>query len=452
MLVALDEALECILVAAPRATYEESVRIFHVMKILLWHGYLLGGTGSNVYTRALARAWARAGHEVVVFCQEPHPDRYDLGGATVVRPELEGPLPVFVLDRYEGVEPAFLQDLTWEQRRDFVERNAAAVREHLPADFLLTNHVLLGAPVGVAAGMPFSVKAHGSELEFSIRGNTELSRWARESLDRAETVFAGSEHIRGVLEEVVGPHEYLERVKVVPPGVDIEELVPSGRESAFRALVAEARRDPPNPGCEGERLPDPGNADRLEAFLVADEPTVVYVGKLSDEKGVHLLLEALRAVEARAVLVGFGPARSELEALVSDCRVLFTGPLEHRHLKHLWALADVSVTPSVFPEAFGMVAAEAAACGSPPLVARHSGLAEIAAGIEAEYEPEYRHLTSFQPGDAADLAAKLRAILALAPEERHRLGEAARRAVVRRWSWERVAALLLSRGWETPSA
>ena len=36
------------------------------MKILLWHGYLLGGTGSNVYTRALAREWARAGHDVTV--------------------------------------------------------------------------------------------------------------------------------------------------------------------------------------------------------------------------------------------------------------------------------------------------------------------------------------------------------------------------------------------------
>ena len=39
------------------------------MKILLWHGYLLGGTGSNVYTRALAREWRRAGHEVVVLSQ-----------------------------------------------------------------------------------------------------------------------------------------------------------------------------------------------------------------------------------------------------------------------------------------------------------------------------------------------------------------------------------------------
>ena len=69
------------------------------MRILLWHGYLLSGTGSNVYTQALAKAWSLAGHEVTAFCQEREPERFDLGGAEVVRPELPGrQLPVFVLD------------------------------------------------------------------------------------------------------------------------------------------------------------------------------------------------------------------------------------------------------------------------------------------------------------------------------------------------------------------
>ena len=86
------------------------------MRILLWHGYLLEGTGSNVYTRALAREWSVAGHDVVVLCQERHPERFDLGGAEVVRPEIGGILPVFVVDRYEGLEPRKLQDLT---RDDF---------------------------------------------------------------------------------------------------------------------------------------------------------------------------------------------------------------------------------------------------------------------------------------------------------------------------------------------
>jgi glycosyltransferase involved in cell wall biosynthesis len=407
------------------------------MKVLIWHGYLLGGTGSNVYTRALARAWSRLGHEVVVFCQESHPEEYDLGGAKVVRPQLDGPLPVFVLDRYEDMEARYLQDLSRDEREHFVEQNAAALREHLPADFLFVNHVLLGAPVGAAGGMPFTVKAHGSELEFSMRGNAELCSWARESLVGATEVLAGSEHIRKVLEEVVG---WTERVRVVPPGVDIDELRPEPRKEALAALLEEARRDP---APASEREPDAGNAERLADFLAGDEHTVVYVGKLSEEKGVHLLLDALEHVDARAVVVGFGPARDELERAAGE-RVLFTGALEHRHLRHLWPLADVSVTPSVFPEAFGMVAAEAAACGSPPLVARHSGLAEVAEGLEDAYPEDLRSLASFTPGDVADLVAKLEAILALPHADWARLSSAARAAAVERWSWETIAALILS--------
>ena len=85
---------------------------------------------------------------------------------------------------------------------------------------------------------------------------------------------------------------------------------------------------------------------------------------------------------------------------------LFTGALEHRHLVHLLPLADVAVVPSIFPEAFGMVAAEAASAGTPPLVARHSGLQEIAEGLEAGYPPEHRDLTSFASGDVTDLTDK----------------------------------------------
>src|SRR5438067_1438569 len=277
------------------------------MRIVLWHGYLLGGTGSNVYTRALARAWGRLGHEVVLVCQERNPGAYDLGGARVVRPELPDKLlPVFVLDR----------------------------------------------------------------------------------------------------------------------------------------LLDEARRDAPSPGGAEERFPDEGNAERLAAWFESDEPTVLYFGKLLYNKGVHVLFEALRETGARAVIVGFGDYRAELERTAPP-RTLFTGPLEHRHLLHLIPLCEVTVVPSIFPEAFGMVAAEAAAAGSLPLVARHSGLAEVAAGLEAEYPPDQRDLASFETGKVEDLTAKLARLLALTNEERETLRPAARRAVVERWSWESVSARLL---------
>jgi glycosyltransferase involved in cell wall biosynthesis len=310
----------------------------------------------------------------------------------------------------------------------------------LPTDLVFVNHVLLGGPVGESSGAPFRVKAHGSELEYSMRGRPELERWGRETLASAEATFVGSEHIRGVLEEVVG---HVDRVHTVPPGVDVEEFTLQNRKAALADLLAEAEADPPNPGRRDERLPDEGNAERFRAFLSGDESTVVYFGKLIEQKGVQLLLAAMRHVDARLVVVGFGPYRPVLEAQAS-ARTLFTGPLEHRHLVHLLPLADVTVVPSVFPEAFGMVAAEAAAAGSPPLVARHSGLAEVAAGLEQGYPERLRHLASFEPGDVDDLARKLVELVALPPVEREALGTAARRVVVERWSWGSVAARLLA--------
>ncbi len=407
------------------------------VRILLWHGYLLGGTGSNVYTRALAREWSNAGHDVTIVCQERHHERYDIGSARVVVPELpNGVLPVFVLDRYEGLDAQLLQDVDPFDRERYVEANAAALRALAPADLVFANHVLLGGAVGRESGLRYVVKAHGSELEYSMRGRLDLERWGAESLAGAGAVFVGSAHIRAVLEEVVG---HVDRVHEVPPGVDVDEFTPEDRLRAFAGLVAAAEDDPQD---GDERHPDPGNAARFEERFARDVPTVVYVGKLIENKGVQVLFEALRGLDVRAVVVGFGDYRAHLESIAPP-GTLFTGALEHRHLVHLLPLCDVAVVPSIFPEAFGMVAAEAAAAGLPPVVADHSGLAEIAAGVAAEYPPGLAHLASFPTGDADALRDRLRQLFALPAAERRALGLAARRAVDERWSWKRVATRLL---------
>src|SRR5581483_10849103 len=283
-------------------------------------------------------------------------------------------------------------------------RNAGALGAYLPADLVFANHVLMGGAVAAATGARYSVKAHGSELEYSMRGNAELEASGARALAGAAAVFVGSAHIRAVLEEVVA--------------------------------------DPPNPANRQERLPDEGNERRFAEFFAEEGPVVLYFGKLLYNKGVHVLLEALHGVRARTLVVGFGDYRRELERIAPQ-GTLFTGPLEHRHLVHLIPLTDVVVVPSIFPEAFGMVAAEAAAAGCPPLVARHSGLEEIAAGLEEAYPAELRHLASFRTGDSLDLADKLHELLALPPARRRELGEAARGVAVDRWSWAGVAERLL---------
>jgi glycosyltransferase involved in cell wall biosynthesis len=384
----------------------------------------------------------------VVLSQDPDPAAHDLGGATTVRPQLPGRLPVFVLDRYAGLAPALLPEMGRAELDEFVAAQVEAIHAAGPADLLITNHVLLGGPVGAASGLPYLVKVHGSELEYAMRGNPGLCRWARETLDPAVGILVGSEHIGRVVTELVGLGP--ERLTVATPGVDVEQMCPQDRSTALSALLAQARRDPANPG--DERLPDPGNATRLQHFLADPaRPTVVYVGKLSEQKGVHLLLEALAGLDARTVVVGFGPARADLEQQATRLGVpaLFPGPLQHRHLRHLWALADVSVVPSVFPEAFGMVAAEAAATGCPPLVARHSGLAEVATGLEG-FLPQHLHVVSFTRGDVADLRRGLDRILSLSEADRTELSAGCRAAVESLWSWDSVAHQILHTAMDGP--
>src|SRR3954466_10104346 len=181
-------------------------------------------------------------------------------------------------------------------RESYVARNAGALSAHLPADVVFANHVLMGGAVAAGTGARFVVKAHGSELEYSMRGNAELEAWGARSLAGAAATFVGSAHIREVLEEVVG---HVDRVHEVPPGVDVDEFRPERRDRALAALLEQARLAPANAGNAYERLPDDGNAERLASFLAGDEPTVVYFGKLIEQKGVHLLLEALPGLAPR---------------------------------------------------------------------------------------------------------------------------------------------------------
>ena len=379
------------------------------MKILLWHGYLLGGTGSNVYTRALAREWSRAGHDVTVFSQESHPERHDIGGAGAVRPDVGGLLPVFVRDRYEGYEVKLVQECTRAELDRWVEANAAALRDTCRP---ISSSATTSSSAARSARRPAPASPSRRTAPSSSTPCVTMPRsqpGAGRRSPRADAVFVGSATSGEVLEEVVG---HVENVHEVPPGVDIDEWRPRPRAEALAGFWQKRVATPRTPATRASACRTRTTPSGSPRFLAGDEPTIVYFGKLLYNKGVHVLLEALHDVDARAVLVGFGDYRAELERTAGR-RVLFTGPLEHRHLVHLLALADVTVVPSIFPEAFGMVAAEAAAAGSPPLVARHSGLAEIADGLEAGVSAAPRAPRRLRDGRREELAEKLNELLAL---------------------------------------
>jgi glycosyltransferase involved in cell wall biosynthesis len=410
------------------------------MNLVLWHGYLLSGTGSNIYTQHVARAWGRLGHDVRVLCQEPHPQRFDLGpNVRLIRPQIGPLLPVFVLDRYEGVTARRVAEMSEAELRFYLDANEDALAQTLrdqPADLVLANHAIMGGPVAQrgcrGSETPYAIKLHGSELEYAIRGDARLAALAAEPLEQAVAVYAGSQHILDVARQLLGARDYLRRAAIVPPGVDVDDFRP---ERGSRSRLAELLRND-RPDAHPERHPDPDAADRLEQV----GPFLLYFGKLLRQKGVHLLLEAWRQLapaypEMWLVVVGFGSDRAWLESLAGE-RVVFTGAMDHAQLHALVPLAELVVVPSVLPEAFGMVAAEAASCGVMTVVSDHSGLAEVAAGLGDAAR-------TFD-GGADRLAAAIAELLALTPEQRRAAGGRGRARVLERWSWERIAQRLLA--------
>jgi glycosyltransferase involved in cell wall biosynthesis len=501
------------------------------MRILLWHGWLLSGTGSNIYAARTAEVYREQGHHVVLLCQDPHPERAGFvdewgtvgatgvselrptgavpgpGRVTLLRPEIGDLLPVFVLDEYEGFVVKRFLDLTEDELGQYLERNVraleAAVRWHHP-EVVVAGHAVPGAVVAARALGPggFVAKVHGSDIEYCIRHQERYLRLAREGIELAASVTGGSDDVLSRTVELIPGAAG--RLRLVPPGVDVDRFRPRPRREALEQVAVLLESDPDTSrgrpdemddkvagslaardaggldilsATYDQRAPDPGAAARLRALAAYEGPLVGYLGKLIPQKGVERLIEALAVLpaEVRGLVVGFGTHREWLAALVEALnrsdgevvewlrsrlgleldesevagaaglggRIAFTGRLDHRYAPLAVAAMDVMVVPSILAEAFGMVAAEAAAAGTLPLVARHSSLAEVADALEeAVGRPG---LLSFEAGEGATrrVATSLRRILELDPGERSELGEAVSRFVASEWTWERTAEGLL---------
>ena len=157
---------------------------------------------------------------------------------------------------------------------------------------------------------------------------------------------------------------------------------------------------------------------------IAATPAIAYAGRLTEEKGVDVLVRAVAAggpalASARLLIVGDGPHRAAIESLVRTCsladRTTFTGHLcrdeAHTVLEQAW----VQVVPSLWPEPFGLVAAEAMMRGTAVIVSDAGALPEVV-GTGGIVVPA---------GDVAALAAAL-VEFAVDRDRAHSLGKAGR--------------------------
>jgi glycosyltransferase involved in cell wall biosynthesis len=475
------------------------------VRVLIFHGYLLRGTGSNVYNAQLAAALARLGHEVHLVCQERDPP--PLPGVEIHVPDIGRVLPVYVADRYDGFEAKPFPDLSDAELEHYLSANVAAVREvaaRAKPDVALANHLVMGPAIlarALGEDVPYAVTIHGSALEYTVKPHPErFLPYAREGLAGARGVLVGSRHTAESLWAALEDPSLPARTRLGPPGVDVAEFAPHEGASLV-PLVARLRA---RGGRQDEGLAafdDLAAATALERVSAPEDRVVAFVGKLIVSKGIDLLLAAWplvleRVPEARLVVVGFGGYREATEELIAALaagdlarvrdlarrgreaeggealplrmleafvdtleaddgarerylaaaapmaeRVVLTGRLEHSELAELLPACEALVVPSTFPEAFGMVAAEAAASGVLPVSADHSGLAEVSGALAAQAPPEARAWLSFPLSDRAveDLAQRVTGWLEAPTDLRRRTSRSLVETVHERWSWAGVA-------------
>ncbi|PTN38481.1 glycosyltransferase [Desulfonatronum sp. SC1] len=163
--------------------------------------------------------------------------------------------------------------------------------------------------------------------------------------DQMDLVFAPS---HATANELIAKGLRPEKVRVYPRGIDIERFHPSKRNGFYE-----------------------------KRFQLRNEAKLLYVGRVSKEKNLHILEQAFRDLarernDVRLIIVGDGPYREEMERNLGGTPAVFTGYLDGEALAQAYASADVFVFPST-TDTFGNVVLEAQASGLPVIVSAEGG-------------------------------------------------------------------------------
>ncbi|MEO7367154.1 MAG: glycosyltransferase family 4 protein [Gemmatimonadaceae bacterium] len=537
--------------------------------ICILHGWLLEGSGSNLWTRSVITALARAGQTVHLVCQENHPDLYPAiaeawsydangdrhlimkrdvpykGRCILHQPWIGDPLPVFVWDKYEQYQHVVpMIEMSDEELEAYIQRNvdvvSRIVHDH-PISAIHANHAVLMSVVAQrvsrATAVPFAIMPHGSGIEYAVKKDERFARYASSALEDAIAVFViGSEmrqrvnsifaSVRGIDEKCIelhlgvdtsqfDPAERFERRRQI--GLLFSRLngAPRGKTAQQRSRMLSGLSDEisisdtktlfRSETYDG-KTPDADVEDKLDTIDWDHDPTLLFTGRLISAKGIQSVIAALPLLlhevpELRLILVGHGPLREPMEALVaafergdrvlaskivkwgralegdlegegeetelSDVshywndlesrgaldeyfamakrnvrsdRVLFTGYLTHDQLRFLFPCCDVGVFPSVVREAGPLVFLEALASGCFSLGTYFGGMAASINAVSEVLPAESGDVMKLDPGNTvADIASKVPKALNLAPAHKDVLAGFARE----RYDWATVAAKMI---------
>ena len=312
------------------------------------------GGGMNIYVRSLASALARAGVACDVYTRAEH---HGQPPVVTVEPNFRvinvpaGPLAPVPKESLPGLVDEFTEAM--------LERIRGCGRDYevLHANYWLSGQVAhrlkheLSLPMVATFHTLALVKQAGldaGEVPGRVQGETDIIRCA-------DLILASTGAEAGLLQQLYGADP--DRIEVLPPGVDHRAFAPGDRAAARARL-----------GHPGRRV-------------------LLFVGRVQPLKGLDLAVEALAEIDDAVLWAVGGPSGTEgpgelervqklaAELGVAD-RLLIVPPRPHHELADYYRAADVCLVPSR-TESFGLVALEAAACGTPVVAASVGGLRSI---------------------------------------------------------------------------
>ena len=350
------------------------------MKIGLYHGYNLTGSGSNEFTRYLAKTFLEQGHTVHIICREYHPEKLGFIGQlwqwkrdgtcveSVINPQFEHTCvlhqipygdfyPVYISGKQNSDTFKAFVDLTDQELAEFKQLNEGILNrifERIKIDILHANHLVMQPSLAIgpcqAHDIPLIIYPHGSAIEYTVKRDQRYLLEARKAIRACRGLVIGNHEVTNRicdlfpnLEELI-----LAKTEIVGVGVDTTLFAPVERDRRSERInsflqsdflegtdgksphlvtelhIALRNRQFSTIGTYDDRYThnqvDTDVKQKLTSINFA-EPVLLFVGALTVGKGLQTLLCALPEIykanpNTQLVIVGAGSFREVLEALV----------------------------------------------------------------------------------------------------------------------------------------
>lgn len=348
------------------------------LEILFWHGYLLRGSGSNIFALNIAKEFLKE-NNVYLFSQERDwsgidgiashwvmdegqnisvKTKFKEDGFVGVTPYIGELLPVFVYDDYDGFEVKTFDKLTGEELEKYIDLNVKALIKFLKAkkiDIIYCNHFAISPyimkKIYEKTGVPYVVIGHGSSLNYTISRDKRYMKMSYEGFLDSKNVVVQSEYIRGRSCEIYEKTDFFmdSRFRIIPSGVNFEQFNKLLKNKELKNIVEEKISFSNGPikkiyDENYEKIKKIQDIEKIKKITDEDEnrveyrdidrdlmsklsenlkggSSILYIGKLIISKGVHILLMSLPYIFQKnptttVTIVGYGKFRPALEILL----------------------------------------------------------------------------------------------------------------------------------------